>query len=146
MDKFLICKRKYNVGRILQTQDQWIRGGVDSMENSIIWTDGWTAYRHLGQLGFHHQVVVHSRQFITVDGVHTNRIKAMWEAVTRKFRHITNKKKAFSNSYLAEYLLKGRILSQFLMTIKELYPIENDKLLLISTQGSNFNGMFSQIL
>ncbi|KAF0985424.1 hypothetical protein HZS_1887 [Henneguya salminicola] len=59
------------------------------------------------QLGFDHQVVVHDHQFIT-------------------FGHITNKKQALSNSYLAEYLFKGRILSQFLMTIKELDPIKND--------------------
>ncbi|KAF0986176.1 hypothetical protein HZS_7967 [Henneguya salminicola] len=47
-------------------------------------------------------------------------------AVKRKFRYITNKKQTLSNSYFAEYLFKGRILSQFLMTIKELYPIKND--------------------
>ncbi|KAF0985657.1 hypothetical protein HZS_2106 [Henneguya salminicola] len=71
-----------------------------------------TVYR---QLGFDHQVVVHDHQFITVEG-----------SCKKKFGHITNKKQALSNSHLAEYLFKVRILSQFLMTIKELDPIKND--------------------
>ncbi|KAF0991727.1 LOW QUALITY PROTEIN: hypothetical protein HZS_7493 [Henneguya salminicola] len=33
IDESVMCKRRYNVGRILRTQDQWIGGGVDSMGN-----------------------------------------------------------------------------------------------------------------
>ncbi|KAF0986238.1 hypothetical protein HZS_1310 [Henneguya salminicola] len=76
---------------------------------SIIWPDGWAAYRHLCQLDLEYQTP--------------------WGAVKQKFRHITNKKQAIFNSYLAKYLFnefKGRISIQFLMTIKELVPIEND--------------------
>ncbi|KAF0986302.1 hypothetical protein HZS_4352 [Henneguya salminicola] len=69
-------------------------------------------------------LVVHDHQFITVDGIHTNRSHV--GAVKRKFRNITNKKEAIFNYYLAEYLFKGLILSQFLRIIKELDPNEND--------------------
>ena len=133
IDESLICKRKYNVGRILSNQDQWIVGGIDESGNvfmelttirneptltdiilrwvergSIIWTDCWKGYRRLDHNGYLHMVVNHSENFVSMDGVHTNRIEATWGACKRKHSHIRNKKPNLIPGYLAEYIFKKK--------------------------------------
>ena len=42
---------------------------------SIIYSDGWAAYNRLSHLGYQHEVVNHSLEFVRADGVHTNTIE-----------------------------------------------------------------------
>lgn len=136
IDESLICKRKYGVGRILANQDMWIVGGVDSegrifmevtvirnrqtlseiirrnvLPGSIIWTDGWPAYRGLENDGYIHDVVIHDNQFVTETGVNTNRIESVWSACKRFYRPITNKRRELVFSYIAEYVFKQKFKS-----------------------------------
>ena len=131
IDESNICKRKYHRGRVLVNQNVWIVGGVDENNNifqvltevrdqstleniittyvapgSTIWTDMWRGYNSLESLGYKHESVNHSIQFKTTEGVHTNKIEAIWGAIKRKFRYITNKTSELVSSYLAAYQLK----------------------------------------
>ena len=133
IDESQICKRKFGVGRILQTQSLWIVGGVDeegrvfmveterrnasTLEHiitsyvergSIIHSDGWRGYRSLSELGYEyvHETVIHEREFVSSTGVHTNRIEGLWSAFKRKYRSVTNKKKEMVSSYIAEWMFR----------------------------------------
>ena len=150
IDESLICKRKYNVGRILANQDQWIVGGIDEIGNifmkitekrnqatleaiitanveagSIIWSDCWAGYRNLDSVGYLHEVLNHSNEFVSSQGVHTNRIESIWGACKRKFHSIRNKKPKLIQSYMAEYVFKKKIqkkvLSETIKQIKLIY-------------------------
>lgn len=149
IDESLICKRKYNVGRILSNQDQWIVGGIDDNGNvfmeittvrneatltqiisrwvepgSIIWSDSWRGYRRLDEKGFYHETVNHSQEFVSSEGVHTNRIEATWGACKRKISSIRNKKPNLIPSYLHEYIFKKKFKNNvFPQTIREICRI-----------------------
>lgn len=149
IDESQLCKRKYHVGRILANQEQWIVGGIDESGNvfmkittirnaqtltdiilewvqpgSIIWTDSWKGYRKLDEHGYLHQTVNHTKEFVTEDGVHTNRIEATWGACKRKFAHIRNKRPNLMPSYLSEYVFKKKFNKDiFLSTIEEIKRI-----------------------
>ena len=150
IDESQICKRKYHRGRVLVNQSFWIVGGIDSNGNlfqvltelrnrivleeiitencirgSTLWTDKWPAYWNLSNLGYIHDSVNHSIEFKTADGVHTNRIEAIWGAIKRKFRYITNKKPDLMPSYLADYHFKkifpNNAISIYIKTINDIY-------------------------
>lgn len=133
IDESLICKRKFNVGRILANQDQWVFGGIDEkgdvfmtittkrdhatlinlikeniLPGSIIWSDSWKGYKQLDKYGYFHEMVNHSKEFVTEEGVHTNRIESTWGACKRKFSHIRNKSPSLIPGYLAEYIFKKK--------------------------------------
>ncbi|KII72209.1 hypothetical protein RF11_03745 [Thelohanellus kitauei] len=103
IDESLLCKRKYTVGRILANQDLWIVGGIDEagqifMEittrrnrpmlaeiitrnvepGSIIQTDGSAAYRGIERHNYVHEVVIHDQNFVSDEGITTNRIESTW--------------------------------------------------------------------
>jgi hypothetical protein len=61
---------------------KWVHRG------SIIRTDGWKAYEKLEEMGYVHQVVNHSKEFVTSSGVHTNRVESMWRPMKDHFRDI----------------------------------------------------------
>lgn len=70
-------------GGIHQTSSgQWVHRG------SIIRTDGWKAYEKLSEMGYVHQVVNHSKEFVTKEGVHTNRVESNWRPMKDYFRDI----------------------------------------------------------
>ena len=150
IDESQVCKRKFHRGRVLVNQNVWVVGGIaedgqifqvltevrnqtvlDSIitqyvsPGSIIWTDLWGGYNNLSSLGYHHDKVNHSIEFKTSDGVHTNRIEAIWGAIKRKFRYITNKKSELMGSYLAEYQFKKTFkinrLSKYISIINQIY-------------------------
>ena len=52
----------------------------------IIRTDQWRAYWSLPQSGYIHETVNHSEEFVTTEGVHTQRIEAMWRPMRQFFR------------------------------------------------------------
>ena len=108
VDEALIGRRKYNRGRVVQgtwvlgmiTEDGHVRMEVCERRDgqtlkqiiqkhvapgSIIHTDGWRAYQGLESLGYGHQVVNHSREFVADDGTHTQRIESQWRALRRRF-------------------------------------------------------------
>ena len=52
----------------------------------VIRTDQWRAYWSLPQSGYIHETVNHSEEFVTVEGVHTQRIEAMLRPMRQFFR------------------------------------------------------------
>ena len=150
IDESQVCKRKYHRGRVLVNQNVWVVGGIDEDGNifqvltevrnqatlesiisqyvlpgSTIWTDLWAGYNNLNLLGYRHDTVNHSIEFRTSDGVHTNRIEAIWGAIKRKYRYITNKKSELMGSYLAGYQFKKTFinnrLSKYISIINQVY-------------------------
>ena len=49
----------------------------------MICSDGWGGYSGLSALGYNHQVVIHSRHFVSPDDeeVHTQSIESLWGRV-----------------------------------------------------------------
>jgi transposase-like protein len=49
---------------------------------TMIYSDGWAAYRGLQEAGYQHQTVIHDRNFVDPDtGTHTQTIEGMCERV-----------------------------------------------------------------
>lgn len=107
VDETLIGRRKYNRGRVVS--GTWVLGmiaddGALRLEicerrdaatltemiqrhvaaGSIVHTDGWRAYRGLSDLGYTHQVVNHSVEFVADDGAHTQAIESQWRSLRRR--------------------------------------------------------------
>ena len=52
---------------------------------TTIQSDEWAAYADLGRLGFIHESVVHSQNFVDpITGAHTQRIEAQWGAMKQR--------------------------------------------------------------
>lgn len=109
IDESCVSKRKYHRGR-LKSNQKWIFGGIDQqtkqcffvdvarrnrntlvpiildkvLRGTEIVSDGWAAYVGLDRLGFDHEVVNHSVQFVNAQGKHTNSIEALWGSLKRK--------------------------------------------------------------
>jgi transposase-like protein len=71
------------------------------LPSSMIFTDEWAAYHHLGKEGFYHRRVNHSQK-IYVDGpVHTNTIEGFWSLVKRGIDGVYH---SVSRKWLQDYL------------------------------------------
>ncbi|KAL4148477.1 hypothetical protein QTP88_002710 [Uroleucon formosanum] len=152
IDESLFVRRKNNAGRILP--QQWIFGGIcretkacfiisvpDRSEKtllpiiqryirpgSIILSDCWKAYNNLQQVGFKHNTVNHTYNFVDPDtGAHTQHIERLWGSAKwgNKKRRGTNRN--FLESYLAEFMWRTRLGEQdafetILKDISEIWP------------------------
>ncbi|XP_060864281.1 uncharacterized protein LOC132940567 [Metopolophium dirhodum] len=152
IDESLFVRRKNNAGRILP--QQWIFGGIcrdtkacfiisvpDRSEKtllpiiqkyirpgSIILSDCWKAYNNLQQVGFKHNTVNHTYNFVDPDtGAHTQHIERLWGSAKwgNKKRRGTNRN--FLESYLAEFMWRTRLGEQdafetILKDISEFWP------------------------
>ena len=125
IDESLFGKAKHHRGRALLTQ-VWVFGIVDAVTGrvmlemvdqrdantllpiitttvapgSIIWSDMWRAYNQLEQLGFVHDTVNHSREFVSPSGTHTQIIEGVW-ALCKQF---LRKRHAKSREHLEQYI------------------------------------------
>ena len=133
IDESMFGKRRYHRGRILGRRQMWVLGGVcrETKEvflvvcpgnkrdkatllpiikanvaiGSRIITDGWQAYKTLGEEGYEWDYVNHSENFVKpgTKDVHTNRIEGQWHCVKRTLPECGNYK---LESYLPVYLWK----------------------------------------
>lgn len=96
---------------------------------SIVHTDEWRAYNKLARCGYIHKTVNHSKEFVAVDGTHTQRIEANWRPMRQYFRgrHIPDESFA---DHVVEYQWRRWIrknnknsFEELLSYIKKLYPI-----------------------
>ncbi|KCZ77608.1 hypothetical protein H311_01378 [Anncaliia algerae PRA109] len=124
-------KRKYNVGRTVRSP--WIVGGIvlntekvffveiisrDSrtltniiLENIIqgttIYTDKWKGYSELNNLGYIHQTVNHSSNFIDpISGANTQLIESTWHDYKKDFRSRGINSKCNISDHFYEFMLK----------------------------------------
>ena len=73
--------------------------------DSYIFTDCWKGYSGLKERGFQHWTVNHQRQFVTEDGVNTNKIESRWRLLHHRLARggIISDKLA---EHLCEFLYK----------------------------------------
>ena len=50
---------------------------------SMIYSDGFRGYRRLAHLGYEHKWVNHNKEYVSMEGVHTNRMEGLWGVVKR---------------------------------------------------------------
>ena len=50
---------------------------------TMIYSDGFRGYRKLAHLGYEHKWVDHSKEYVSKEGVHTNRMEGLWGVVKR---------------------------------------------------------------
>jgi len=112
IDEAKFGRRKYNRGR--HVEGHWVIGMIEdgsvdfrleicpdnerSAEiliplilkhvaiGTTIRTDEWKGYTQLPRYGYVHQTVNHSREFVTEEGVHTNRVESMWRPMRAFFQ------------------------------------------------------------
>ena len=148
IDESKFGKRKYHRGH--KVEGQWVFGGIEEetqrsfmvavekrdektllpiiqqhiAEGTTIVSDCWKAYTNLDKHGYAHKCVNHSKEFVNVDGDHTNKI-GHWRQAKAKMPSFGVRKYMFS-SHLAEFLWryehKGKDLFEtFLLDVKKLY-------------------------
>ncbi|XP_046395111.1 uncharacterized protein LOC124162577 [Ischnura elegans] len=143
IDESAFGRRKYNRGRMTRTT--WVLGGIDRgtretflchvdrrdastlneaiqkfvKKGSIIKTDMWRGYSGLADLGYHHDVVNHSVNFVKPGEklTHTQNIENLWSTIKRDMRRRIGRicVKSFE-THLVEYVWRSRH-----HTKKELY-------------------------
>jgi len=154
IDETHIFTRKYNVGRVLVSEQCWVFGGIDLDGNvfldvvpnrnaktltevlirrvvpgSIIHSDGWRGYSFLCTL-YDHYTVNHTRNFVDPKTkVHTQRIEATWHLLKDLLAKKGTRKCSNLDWYLAEFSFrrysKGHTFEGFLDLIKHIpYPVK----------------------
>jgi transposase-like protein len=129
IDESKFGKRKYHRGR--PVDGQWVFGGIERGSKrsffavvekrdadtlipiieayvepgSTIITDCWKAYSTLGERGYIHQVVNHSKEFVSEEGFHTNTIESTWHALKRSLPKY-GARKGMYNAYFEEYIVR----------------------------------------
>jgi transposase-like protein len=128
VDESKFCRRKYYHGHFVE--GQWVFGGIErhsgktffvGVQNrtsaellklikqwispgSVIITNGWKAYDHLGQVGYADLTVSHSVSFVNEEaGGYSNRLESTWYDVKAALPHY-NKRKQFYLGHLATYV------------------------------------------
>ena len=149
------AKRKYKRGRV--SEGLWVFGVVERgsqkvllfgvpdrtretlvhrlitthiRPGTVIYSDQFTPYIPLNQLGYIHLSVNHSKNFVDPDsGANTNTIEGMWTLVKKKLKSMSGTRYEYIPSYLDEFTWfrnfgKKRALKQLLEDIAEKFPLQ----------------------
>ncbi|CAI5456457.1 unnamed protein product [Caenorhabditis angaria] len=74
--------------------------------DTVVHSDDWTGYRKLGETFAKHEVVVHSKEFVSESGVHTNLIEAIWNVLKSPLKQARGTSDAMIDGYLAEGVMR----------------------------------------
>lgn len=113
---------------------------------STIYSDGWSAYCSLNELGYKHFTVLHKHSFKKtyknvetgelVD-VHTNRIEGAWKHAKQHFKKMSGTKVSQFEGHLAEIMwrsdAKGNLYNRFFTLLSSVYNLERPPTYLYST-------------
>lgn len=81
--RIAICKNnKRGEPELLPWIEAWVEKGT------TITTDCWKAYGKLESMGYKHETVNHSKEFVTRDGKHSNKVESNWRPLKDYFRLI----------------------------------------------------------
>lgn len=155
IDETHVVRRKNNTGRILSAG--WLFGGIERSTDgsfraffrliynrsgphlkflinqhvrpgSHIITDGWAGYTGLSEMGYHHTVVIHEKNFVSPINreTHTQKIEATWGSLKRFLRQRGTNKSNFLTEYICEYIFRRTyddVFSSLINVIKNKYNI-----------------------
>ena len=149
------AKRKYKRGRV--SEGPWVFGVVERgsqkvllfrvpdrtretlvhrlitthiQPGTVIYSDQFTPYIPLNQLGYIHVSVNHSKNFVDPDsGAHTNTIEGVWALVKKKLKWMCGTLYEYIPSYLDEFTWfrnfgKDQAFEQLLKDIAEQFPLQ----------------------
>lgn len=161
IDETLIVRRKYNRGRLLKsiwlfggieritkrvfvipltTENCEKRDKATLiplvqkyiLPGSIIYSDCWAAYKPLCELGYQHDSVNHSTNFVSQENpdIHTQNIERLWRDVKQWIRR-PGIRKDYLEQYLSRYLFirshnEKELLHHFLKEAAKLYPPQSE--------------------
>lgn len=94
---FIECVEKRDEDTLVPLIKQWIRPGT------TIYSDCWKGYINLADNGYNHSTVNHSEEYVTIDGVHTNKIEGHWRHMKASLP-AHGVLKTHYESYIAEFL------------------------------------------
>ena len=134
IDESQFSRRKNNVGRPV-VNAQWVFGGIcRETGESFLYTvnrrdaatllpiiqgavhprttiisDQWAAYNRLNQLGFQHETVNHSINFVDPNtGAHTNGIEGHWRHAKQRSKRQYGTHRSMMDSYMCEWMWRQR--------------------------------------
>ena len=149
------AKRKYKRGRV--SEGPWVFGVVERgsqkvllfrvpdrtretlvhrlitthiQPGTVIYSDQFTPYIPLNQLGYIHVSVNHSKNFVDPNsGAHTNTIEGVWALVKKKLKWMSGTLYEYIPSYLDEFTWfrnfgKDQAFEQLLKDIAEQFPLQ----------------------
>ena len=97
---------------------------------TVIYSDQFTPYILLNQLGYIHVSVNHSKNFVYPDsGAHTNTIEGVWALVKKKLKWMCGTLYEYIPSYLDKFTWfrnfgKDKAFEQLLKDIAEQFPLQ----------------------
>ena len=125
---------------------------------STIYSDGWSAYCNLNDLGYRHFTVIHKYAFKKVYrnvetgqlvSVHTNKIEGAWTHAKMHFRKMAGTQITQFEGYLAEIMwrsqAKGIIYSEFFELLKKSTSRQNQEVSLYTGKTSRVPVQISSI-
>ena len=73
---------------------------------TVVWSDEWAAYNHMASLPnvSNHDVVNHSVEFVSPNGVHTQNVESYWNRIKIKLKKMRGCHEHQLASYLDEYM------------------------------------------
>jgi transposase-like protein len=130
-------KQKYHTGRMPEGE-RWVFGIVDTSispatyfvtlvedrsartllpliaeicrPGSVIWSDEWRAYQGIVNMGFEHQTVNHSLNFVNpVTGVNTQTVESLWNRLKRRLKKLMGLSLESLKNHLVEWMWKDNV-------------------------------------
>ena len=92
-------------------------------------SDGANVYKCLSQMHFTHHYVIHEREFVTNNGIHTNYIENFWANLKMYLKSVRGSQKEMLDGHIDEYVYRynrkgqGSIFTLILQDIAQIYPL-----------------------
>ena len=126
-------KRKYNRGRIPQTETRWLFGIICSAHHKVhcefiedkkhetvipiitrhvdhgatIYSDGAKVYQCLQNMHYNHNFVIHKKEYVNpVTGVHTNSIENFWGNLKMHLKSVRGSQSVMLDRHIDEYIYR----------------------------------------
>ena len=122
---FMVVVLDRSAATLLPIIQTYIRPGT------LIISDEWRAYCRIPSLGYTHQTVIHSQNFVDpATGAHTNSIEGYWSCVKRQLRKqgVMNTSSKLFPTYLLEAMWRKRfsgedLFEKLMDSIREQYQV-----------------------